>query len=118
MTIAISRVLPWRVANDSTLKESLLGQKSNDIVRNVAKVAKDLNCTVAQLSLAWCLKNPNVCTAIVGARTTEQLKENLQNTLDILPKLTSSVLEELSIIVADYDGDMADAKSPSVTRNY
>ena len=46
---------------------------------NIAKVqalepiAKELDCTVAQLSLAWCLRQPKVSSVIIGARDTKHL---------------------------------------------
>jgi aryl-alcohol dehydrogenase-like predicted oxidoreductase len=33
---------------------------------------------VAQLALAWCLKNPNVSTVITGASRPEQVRENMK----------------------------------------
>ena len=33
---------------------------------------------MAQLSIAWCLKNKNVSTVILGATTTKQLDENIK----------------------------------------
>lgn len=37
-------------------------------------VAKDLDCTLAQLALAWCAKNPNVSTVITGASKVSQVR--------------------------------------------
>ena len=42
---------------------------------------------MAQLALAWCLKNPNVSTVITGASKVSQVTENMK-ALDVLPKLT------------------------------
>jgi len=41
-------------------------------------IAKKLNCTMGQLSLAWCMKNRNVSTVLTGATTVAQVKENLK----------------------------------------
>ncbi|KAE8895724.1 hypothetical protein PF003_g20319 [Phytophthora fragariae] len=30
-------------------------------------IAKELGCSLAQLALAWCVKNENVSTVIIGA---------------------------------------------------
>ncbi|MFI5845023.1 aldo/keto reductase [Catenuloplanes sp. NPDC051500] len=43
----------------------------------VAEVAGELGCTPAQVALAWTLQNPGVTAPVIGARTTEQLRENL-----------------------------------------
>ena len=62
------------------------------------EVAKDLGTTVTQLSLAWCLANPNVSTVILGASKVAQLQENL-SCLDVLPKLSPDVLARIEAIV-------------------
>jgi voltage-dependent potassium channel beta subunit len=47
-------------------------------VKALAEVAAGLDCTLAQLALAWCLTNPNVSTVITGASRPEQMNENLE----------------------------------------
>jgi len=75
--------------------------KWEDIVEIVTKleaVAAKLNCTLAQLALAWCLLNPNVSTVITGASKVSQVKENVK-ALNVLPLLTPSVVEEIESIL-------------------
>jgi aryl-alcohol dehydrogenase-like predicted oxidoreductase len=43
----------------------------------VRAVADDVGATTSQVALAWLMQNPVVCSAIAGARTPEQLEENL-----------------------------------------
>ncbi len=43
------------------------------VVKRLAPIAADLGCTLAQMSLAWCLKNPNVSTVITGASRAAQV---------------------------------------------
>ena len=45
--------------------------------QKLKKIGKDLGLTPAQLSLAWCLKNPAVTSVILGATRIEQLEDNL-----------------------------------------
>jgi aryl-alcohol dehydrogenase-like predicted oxidoreductase len=45
----------------------------------VRTVAEDLGATTPQVSLAWLMTNSVVCSAIAGARTVEQLEENLKS---------------------------------------
>ncbi|GAA6012069.1 hypothetical protein JCM11491_001739 [Sporobolomyces phaffii] len=52
----------------------------------------------AALALAWCAKNPNVSTVILGATKPEQLVQNFE-ALDVLPKLTDDVMEEIEKIL-------------------
>ncbi len=49
---------------------------------------------MAQLGLAWTLKNPNVSTTICGASRPEQMEQNLK-VLEIVPKLTPEVMQEM-----------------------
>ena len=48
-----------------------------EIVSNLVDFANKKGCTPAQLALAWCLKNPNVSTILLGATTADQLRDNL-----------------------------------------
>jgi aryl-alcohol dehydrogenase-like predicted oxidoreductase len=53
---------------------------------------------MAQLALAWCLKNPNVSTAITGASRPEQVTENME-ALEVVPKLTSDVMSRIEDVL-------------------
>jgi aryl-alcohol dehydrogenase-like predicted oxidoreductase len=52
------------------------------------------------LGLAWCLKNPNVSTVILGASKEYQLTENLKS-LDAKEKLSAEVMEEIELILSN-----------------
>ncbi|MBB6498246.1 aldo/keto reductase [Pedobacter cryoconitis] len=80
------------------LKESALAEEKLAKVKKLQVLADDLNVPLAKLSLAWCLKNPNVSTVILGASKVEQLKENL-TTLDVLPLLTDEVMENIEKVM-------------------
>jgi aryl-alcohol dehydrogenase-like predicted oxidoreductase len=67
-------------------------------VKQLAPIAGDLGCTLAQLSLAWCLKNPNVSTVITGASRAQQVSENMK-ALDVFPKLSSEVMARIETIL-------------------
>ena len=62
-------------------------------------MADELDCTLAQLAIAWCAKNPHVSTVITGASRVEQVTENLV-ALEVLPKLTDEVLARIDTITA------------------
>jgi aryl-alcohol dehydrogenase-like predicted oxidoreductase len=66
-------------------------------VRELQSVAQELDCTLAQLSIAWCAKNPHVSSVITGASRVEQVRENLV-ALEVLPKLTDEVLARIDTI--------------------
>jgi aryl-alcohol dehydrogenase-like predicted oxidoreductase len=67
-------------------------------VRDLTKLAEELQSTPTALALAWVAKNPNTSTVILGASSVEQLKENLK-ALDVLDKLTPEVLEKIEKIL-------------------
>jgi len=53
---------------------------------------------MGKLSIAWCIKNPNVTTAILGATSKQQLLENL-GSLEAVEKLTAEVMQQIEEIV-------------------
>ena len=63
-------------------------------------VADDLGASRALLAIAWCLKNRNVSTVILGASKPEQVTENLK-AIDLLPKLTGEVMERIEGILGN-----------------
>ena len=70
-------------------------------LKKLQQFAKEkLNCTLAQLSIAWVIQNKDISTAILGAKKPEQLNENLK-ALEIVPKLTEEILEEIENIMGN-----------------
>ena len=67
-------------------------------VKRLTSIAGELDCTMAQLALAWCLKNPNVSAVITGASKPEQVVENMK-ALEVAPKLTEPVMERIEKIL-------------------
>ena len=57
--------------------QSWLRPKLLEGVDALKPLAKEAGCTLAQFSLAWVLREPNVASAIVGASRPEQLEENV-----------------------------------------
>jgi voltage-dependent potassium channel beta subunit len=67
-------------------------------VKQLVPIAQELDCTLAQLALAWCLKNPNVSTVITGASKVSQVAENMK-ALDVAPRLTAAVIDRVEKIL-------------------
>jgi voltage-dependent potassium channel beta subunit len=67
-------------------------------VRQLKTIADELGTSQATLAIAWCIANPNVTTAILGATKKEQLLENLK-ALEVYPKLTPDVLQRIDDII-------------------
>jgi len=80
------------------LRESVMTPKNIEKVKQLETIAKNLDCTMAQLALAWCLKNPNVSTVITGATRPEQVVENMK-AADIIPKLEPEVMEQIEQVL-------------------
>ena len=86
--------------NYAFLKDRLLDEKKNAIVAKLAEVAADLDCSLAQLSLAWCASNPHVSTVITGASRPEQVVENMK-AMDVVAKIDAEVRARIEAIVGD-----------------
>ena len=78
--------------------ESKEGSDRLNKVKRLGKVADKLGVSLAQLSLAWCLKNKNVSTVILGATNTKQLDENLKS-IEYKDLLTDSVMGRIENIL-------------------
>jgi aryl-alcohol dehydrogenase-like predicted oxidoreductase len=80
------------------LKDQLMVDEKLASVRQLETVAKELGTPMSTMAIAWCVKNPNVTTAILGATKKEQLLENLK-ALEVLPKLTPEVMQRIDDIM-------------------
>lgn len=82
------------------LREQLTDAEKNGIVEKLGQVADELGCSLAQLAIAWVLKNPHVSTVITGASRVEQIDENMR-AAEIAPRLTPEVKQRIEEIVGD-----------------
>jgi aryl-alcohol dehydrogenase-like predicted oxidoreductase len=76
------------------LQQSMNNEKTKDRVRRLKAIADDLGCSLAQMSLAWCAKNPHVSTVITGASRVEQVRENM-TALDVIGQLDGPTMERI-----------------------
>ncbi len=79
------------------LREGLTDARKNAAVAQLAPIAAELGCTLAQLAIAWAARNPRVSTVITGASRVEQLTANL-GALAVIEKLTPEVLVRIDAI--------------------
>jgi voltage-dependent potassium channel beta subunit len=86
--------------NMKWLAETALDEEKISHVRKLAPVAKELGCTMAQLAIAWCLKNPHVSTVITGASRKDQVVENMKS-LDVAKKLDAHVMKRIDDILGN-----------------
>ncbi|GIV33301.1 MAG: NADP-dependent aryl-alcohol dehydrogenase [Chitinophagales bacterium] len=80
------------------LKEMVSKKENLQKTQLLAQVAKRLGVTLPQMAIAWCLKNPNVSTVILGASRLAQLKENMES-IKVIDRLTAEVMEEIEQIL-------------------
>ena len=66
-------------------------------VQALEPIAQELGCTLSQLALAWCLKNPYVSSVITGASRVEQIHENMK-AAEVAPKLTAEISARIDSI--------------------
>ena len=81
------------------LQKFLTDPDRNGKVRNLQGIAEDLDCSLAQLAIAWCAVNPDVSSVITGASRVEQVHENMQ-ALDVLERLDDDVVARIEQAVA------------------
>lgn len=61
---------------------------------------RELDCSMAQLALAWCVKNPNVSTVLLGATKPEQLTDNLTS-LEVAQRITEDHMREIDELLGN-----------------
>lgn len=82
------------------LKDANLVEEKLAKVKKLTALAKEIGISMPKLAIAWCLKNENVSTVILGASKKEQLQETIK-TVDDLDKLDAEVMEKIEAILAN-----------------
>jgi aryl-alcohol dehydrogenase-like predicted oxidoreductase len=82
------------------LKKDALTEERLDKVRGLNKIALELGTSMPLLALAWCLKNQNVSTVILGASKVHHLEENLK-ALDVEKQLTDEVMAKIETVLGN-----------------
>lgn len=68
-----------RAAKDFSLKKDSITPDMIDALKELNKIAEERGQSLAQMALAWVLKDRRVTSVIVGASSVEQLKTNMQS---------------------------------------
>ncbi|MEM9919232.1 MAG: aldo/keto reductase [Bacteroidota bacterium] len=82
------------------LKERSLTPERLEKTRKLNEIAQHLNTSLAKLAIAWCIRNPNVSSVILGASKTKHLQETL-TALEIVPKITEEVEQRIEGILSN-----------------
>ncbi len=80
------------------LKDQWMANDKMGKVKKLALLADELGIKLSNLAIAFCIKNPNVTSAILGATKKEQLLENLK-ALEVVGLLTDEVMQKIENIV-------------------
>ena len=77
-----------------------------EIAQEVANIADSLDCTSSQLALAWAAQQPGITSPIFGARTLEQLDDNLAAADLEIGVAAATELEEATALPLEYPADL------------
>lgn len=80
------------------LRDKTLQEQKISTIPQLQAIAEELETSLSKMSVAWCLKNENVTSVILGATKELQLKENLE-ALEVVPRLTSDILFRIDAIM-------------------
>jgi aryl-alcohol dehydrogenase-like predicted oxidoreductase len=92
--------------------ETLLGDKTYDLVDALIAVAREVDSTPARVALAWLAQKPGVSSIILGARTRKQLDDNLAAADLVLTTAHVAKLDDLSKPALNFPADMLAASVP------
>ena len=67
-----------RMAQERFLKSSALTPEMHAALLKLNELAAQRGQSLAQMALAWCLKDQKVCSVIIGASRVEQIADNLK----------------------------------------
>jgi voltage-dependent potassium channel beta subunit len=84
------------------LRDNFTNEAKLAVTLQLGEVAADLGVSLAQMSLAWVLKNPNVSTVITGASKVSQVTENMK-AAQVKDQLTDDVMARIDEIIKDVD---------------
>ena len=70
----------------------------NSKLNSLKIICEDLDCSLAQLAIAWCLRLENNSCVLVGASNPEQIKENL-GAIDVMKRLSVMDLQRIDEIL-------------------
>jgi voltage-dependent potassium channel beta subunit len=82
------------------LKPGLTDPERIGKVKALEPIAAELEISLAQMALAWCLKNPHVSTVITGASRVQQVHENMK-ALEAVEKLNPEVMERIEKVLGN-----------------
>jgi L-glyceraldehyde 3-phosphate reductase len=87
-----------RAARDSYLKKKDIGEDKLTRIRDLNKVAKQRGQTLAEMAVAWVLRDPRVTSALIGASKVSQVDDNVAALKNL--KFSAEELKKIDSILA------------------
>jgi len=85
--------------------------RAYDIIDVMSRISKAHDASVAQVALAWVRHQPAVTSTIIGAKSVEQLNDNIKSTRIVLSPAELQQLDEISALPNEYPGWMVERQS-------
>jgi aryl-alcohol dehydrogenase-like predicted oxidoreductase len=86
-------------------------EKSYDIIDVIAEIGKQHNVSAAQIALAWVRLQKGITSTIIGAKTVEQLNDNIKSVDIQLSADELKRIDEISALAKEYPGWMVERQS-------
>ncbi len=90
-----SRLDRWPWLKKTMEERGIFQEETLQKLKRIKEIAEGLGVTMAQLSIAWCLRNPHVSSVILGVSSLDQLKENIK-AVEVKNLITDEIYSELS----------------------
>jgi len=87
------------------LRGKFTDQDALSKVQELGNFAREIGVSLPHLAINWCIKNPNVSSAITGASRVEQVRENMK-ALDVYDRMTPDVMARIDEIMSNTQKDL------------
>jgi L-glyceraldehyde 3-phosphate reductase len=98
-----------RAAQDTSLSPTMLSDENLDRIRGLAAIAEGRGQSLAQMAVAWTLRDPRVTTTLLGASSAAQLEETAGAVRNLA--FTDDELEAIDVFAVDSDINLWAAQS-------
>ena len=102
-----------RLSGANPFGDSKFADRNWDVLKVVQAVATQVDRSPAQVALAWVMAKPGISSTLIGARTVDQLKDNLTATSLALTSDQMAQLDEVSAPASSFSAGLA---SPAIRR--
>ena len=87
------------------LRGKFVDQRALEKVQDLGDLAKEIGMSLPHLAINWCIKNPNVSSAITGASRVEQVRDNMK-AIEAFDRMTPDVLKRIDEIMSNTQRDL------------